>query len=114
MAEVELRIVDRPGSRSGVWRTNDGGRTKIYYLVVEAVDPAGRTVPMDIKSVENGRTATVKSFAIHVPQSEYDRVARDKQSDGLVDDREAGEKPAGSLGFKWSIPAMDGQMITDW
>lgn len=114
MTPLDLRIVDREGTRSGVWRTNDGGSTKVYYIVVEAVDPAGNVIPMDIRNVETGRMQTVRTWAVRVPKAEYDRVARDKQSDGLIDDREAGRKPAGSLDFKWSIPAMDGQMITDW
>lgn len=114
MTPLELRIVDRTGTRSGVWRTNDGGSTKVYYLIVEAIDPAGRAVPMDIRSVETGRTQAVTTWGIRVPQREYDRVAQDKKSDGIIDDREAGAKPAGSLDFKWSIPVMDGQMITAW
>lgn len=111
---LELRIVDRAGTRSGVWRTNDGGSTRVYYIVVEAIDPAGNAVPMDIRSVETGRTSTVTTWAVHVPESEYNRVARDKQSDGIVDDRKAGTKPAGSLAFSWSLPVRDGQMITSW
>jgi len=110
---LTLRIVDREGIRSGVWRTNDGGRTRVHYIIVEAVDAAGQTVAMDIENVETGRTERVDHWGIRVPVKVYDRVAHDKQSDGIIDDRQAGMKPAGSLDFRWDIP-VSGGMITRW
>lgn len=113
-SKLDLRIVDREGTRTGVWRTNDGGHTKVFYLVVEAIDPAGRAVPMKIRSVETGRTETVTHWGVRVPEREYNRVGQDKASDGIVDDREAGTKPAGSLDFSWRLPVQNGHMITSW
>jgi len=108
-----IRIVDRDGVRSGVWRTNDGGKTRVYYLVVEAIDPAGRPVPMEIRNWETGKTGTVEYWGVRVPQSEYERVAADKTSDGVIDRPEAGRKPSGSLDIVWDIPAGE-QTITEW
>jgi hypothetical protein len=107
-----LRIVDRAGVRSGVWRTPDNNRTKVYYLIVEALDVNGVAVSFPIKSFETGNTETVTHWGIRVPEKTYNKVGQDKQSDGVIDDFEVGEKPAGTLEFKWSIPQQKNQMIT--
>jgi hypothetical protein len=109
-----LRIVDRAGVRSGVWRTPDNNRTKVYYLIVEALDVNGVAVSFPIKSFETGNTETVTHWGIRVPEKTYNKVGQDKQSDGVIDDFEVGEKPAGTLEFKWSIPQQKNQMITGW
>ncbi|WP_315922379.1 DUF6384 family protein [Mesorhizobium sp. SP-1A] len=109
-----LRIVDRAGVRSGVWRTPDNNRTKVYYLIVEALDVNGVAVPFPIKNFETGNTETVTHWGIRVPEATYNKVGHDKQSDGVIDDFEVGKKPAGTLEFKWSIPQQNNQMITRW
>jgi len=109
-----LRIVDRAGVRSGVWRTPDNNRTKVYYLIVEALDVNGVAVSFPIKNFETGNTETVTHWGIRVPEKTYNKVGQDKQSDGVIDDFEVGEKPAGTLEFKWSIPQQKNQMITRW
>ncbi len=50
-AEFTLRIVNRPGEASGVWRKpeiNPQGRND--YLIVEAVAPDGRVLPRSIRN----------------------------------------------------------------
>lgn len=112
--ELPITIVDREGVRSGVWRTNDGGRTRVYYVVVEALDPSGNPVAMDIRNFETGRTEKVTHWGVQVSEAAYRAVEADKVSDGVVDDRAAGRKPSGSLGFEWTIDARGGHMITRW
>lgn len=111
---LNLRIVDRSGIKTGVWRSQDSGRTKLYYIVVEALDPAGKVVPMAIKNVETGLTDTVNYWGVRVPEAVYNRVGKDKSSDGIVDDVDAGSKPAGTLDFKWALQTVNNHMITRW
>lgn len=111
---LQLRIVDRAGVLSGVWRSQDGGRSKVHYLIVEALDPQGAAVAMNIKNFETGKTETVTHWGIRVPEKEYNRVGKDKKDNGVIDDYEVGEKPSGTLDFQWSLPKVGSQMITRW
>jgi hypothetical protein len=110
----DIRIVDREGERSGVWRYWEPTGEKYYYVVVEAVDKTGRVQPVDVKNVENGRTYNVRSWGIRVPQRTYEKVGADKQADGVVDNARAGVKPAGSIDIRWDIPTINDQRITSW
>lgn len=111
---LTIRIVDRTGVKAGVWRSQNGGATKVHYIVVEALDPVGKVLPMNIKNVETGATELVNYWGIRVPEAVYNRVGKDKQSDGIVDDTDAGIKPAGTLEFDWSLETINNHMITRW
>ncbi|TLX15884.1 DUF6384 family protein [Rhizobium sp. MHM7A] len=110
----DIRIVDREGERSGVWRYWEPTGEKYYYLVVEAVDRTGRVQSVDVKNVENGRTYNASTWAIRVPQRTYEKVGADKQADGVVDNTKAGVKPAGSIDIRWDLPTINDQRITSW
>ncbi|WP_075214051.1 DUF6384 family protein [Mongoliimonas terrestris] len=109
-----VRIVSRPGESSGVWRVPDvNTNARNYYLVVEAIGPDGRPLALPVTSEEDGSTATVPVWGIRVSEATFDRVRRDKQADGIVDDDLVGEKPRGSLDVVYSMPVLGGA-ITDW
>jgi len=110
----DIQIVDRDGERTGVWRYWEPTGEKYYYVVVEAVDRTGRVQAIDVKNVENGRTYSVDTWAIRVPQRTYEKVGADKQSDGVVDNTKAGMKPAGSIDIRWDLPTINDQRITFW
>jgi hypothetical protein len=110
----DIRIVDREGERTGVWRYWEPTGEKYYYVVVEAIDRTGRAQSVDVKNVENGRTDNVRTWAIRVPQRTYEKVGADKQADGVVDNVKAGVKPAGSIDIRWDIPTINDQRITSW
>lgn len=110
----DIRIVDREGERSGVWRYWEPTGEKYYYVVVEAVDRTGRVQSVDVKNVENGRTYNASTWAIRVPQRTYEKVGADKQADGVVDNTKAGVKPAGSIDIRWDLPTINDQRITSW
>ena len=66
-AEFTLRIVNRPGEASGVWREpliNRGGRND--YLIVEAVAPGGKILARPILNEETGITSTVNKWGVRV------------------------------------------------
>ncbi len=88
--EAELVVV------GGVWRrSNDDPSVRNHYLRVQALDPADRPVPFLIRSEEDGTTGVVREWAERVPKDLYDRVARDKSDNGIVDDELFGRKRMG-------------------
>jgi hypothetical protein len=111
--EYQVRIVSRPGEPSGIWRVPQGNpRARNYYLVVEALDRAGRPVEVSVTSEEDGRTARTAKWGLRVAEAEFDRVRRDKLQDGVVDQPIIGRKVAGELAPRWDIPTPGGAILT--
>lgn len=110
----ELRIVSRPGERTGVFRVPDvNTRARNYYLIVEAVTPSGDALKLPIASEEDGTVKTVDKWGVRVPKATYDKVAADKSDDGIVEDNILGEKPRGSLAPVYEMDVLSGA-ITSW
>lgn len=108
-----LRIVNRTGVYSAFWRFEKQDRSKrAWYVTIEAIDAAGKPASADIFDAEDSVSKRVRMFAVRVPESRFDAIAADKKSDGILDDSEAGTKPAGSIDFKWSFETVNNQMIT--
>jgi len=111
---LTIKIVDRPKVMAGVFRMrNNDPKTKVFYLVVEALRPDGTAVPRQIRNVETDRTETVSLWAIRVSEGTYQKVAADKKNDGFINEREVGTKPAGALDIVWSVTT-GGETITKW
>lgn len=109
-----LRIVNREGVQSGVWRYHeDAPGGKNYYLVVEAIDANGQSLTLPITNEETQRIETVSLFALRVPQAEYDKVKADKLDNGLIDEAVVGEKRRGELDVDYRV-AVAGGAITEW
>lgn len=112
--EYTVRIVNRPGEPSAVWRVPAANpRARNYYLVVEAVDRTGRPVEVQVTSEEDGRTARVSRWGLRVPEAEFERVRRDKLADGIIDQPEIGRKRAGTLDTEWTVDTT-GRAILSW
>jgi hypothetical protein len=112
-AAYSIRIVNRPGEPSAIWRVPAANpRARNYYLIVEAVDRDGRPVEVPITSEEDGRTARVSRWALHVPEAEFERVRRDKLADGLIAQPVIGEKLAGSLAPRWTVQTTGGAILS--
>lgn len=113
-AELTIRIVSRPGEYSGVFRTpDDAPGRRNYYLVVEAVDPAGRPHALDVVSEEDQKTARVAKWGLRVSEAVFDAVAADKADDQIVENDVIGQKPRGALAPRYAIETTGGA-ITDW
>jgi hypothetical protein len=118
---LTINAVDRAGEKTGIRRRfkankNDTNSTAwSWYIHVEAVDPSGEVVPVPVTSVETGRHALAKSFAIRVTKEVYEEIGKDKKSDGHVDDKKMGEKPANSLAIRYSRAfSQEPQAILEW
>ena len=110
----EIRIVSRPGEYSGVWRIPDiNPDARNYYLIVEAVDAAGRVLKRRVRNEEDGRFYEVRKWGVRVGESTFEAVAADKRDDGIVGDYVLGIKPVGRLEPEYRVPDV-GTTITEW
>jgi hypothetical protein len=110
--EYQLRIVNRPGEPSGVWRVpQDNPRARNFYLIVEAVGRDGRPVAVPVTSEEDGKTATVSRWGQRVTPEEFERVRRDKLADGVVDQPVIGTKRAGETAPEWTVRTPGGAIL---
>jgi hypothetical protein len=112
--EYSLRIVNRPGERSGVWRVpdvNTGARN--YYIIVEAIDPTGRVLTIPITNEETGKTERVTEWGLRVDKETFEQVARDKQDNGIIEHDRFGYKNRGYLVPKYEMRT-SGAAITQW
>lgn len=110
----QLRVLQEPGERSGVWRipdANSGARN--YYIIIEAVDSRGVVLSLPITSEESGKTKIVSKWGVRVDQSTYQAIGADKKDDGIIQDRGVGQKQRGKLHPEYSISS-NGAAITDW
>lgn len=115
-ASLTLNIVDRVGVKSGVERSYNATNGKTWYLIVEALDKTGTSVLVPVKSSETSEHRFVPLFGVRVKQKEYNAVREDKKSDGRVDNRLMGQKPANTLTFEFNsrTDAKRPDMILEW
>jgi hypothetical protein len=112
--QYELRIVSRPGERSGVWRQSaDNSSVRNYYLIVEAIAPNGASLTLPIRNEENGRTVPARRWGLRVDEATYEGVAADKRDDGIIEKNVVGEKHRGELDPQYTV-ATTGAAITKW
>lgn len=112
--EYTLRIVNRPGERSGVWRVPDvNAQARNYYIIVEAIDATGEAVAVPITSEETGTTETVKSWGLRVDAATFNAVAEDKNDNGIIENIQVGEKSRGHLRPAYTLRTTGGA-ITRW
>jgi hypothetical protein len=112
--QYDLKIVQRRGERSGVWRVpDDNRRARNYYLIVEAVTPGGQRLAMPIRSEEDGKTKRVSEWGLRVDEATFNSVAADKRDDGIIEMDVVGAKHHGVLEPEYSV-ATTGGAITKW
>ncbi|MGD9656277.1 MAG: DUF6384 family protein [Methylocystis sp.] len=112
--EFDLRIVNRPGEASGVWRKPKvNPKARNDYLIVEAIAPDGRVLPRTIRNEETGMTSTVTKWGIRVSNEVFQRVLADKRDDGIIAKNLVGQKKRGSLDIDYVMPVLGGA-ITEW
>lgn len=112
--EYVIRVVGRPGQRSGIFRIPDANpAARNYYLIVEAVDPSGRPVRVRVTSEEEGKTDLVETWGMRVGAAEFERVRADKQDDGIIQNNRVGVKRRGYLQPEYAIPVQGGAIL-EW
>lgn len=112
--EYTVRIVNRQNERSGVWRVPDvNTNARNYYIIVEAIDHAGKPLTVPIENEETGKISMVDIWGQRVDESVFNAVARDKQDNGIIDRDRFGYKKPGYLVPDYEIPTSGGA-ITRW
>jgi hypothetical protein len=110
----DIRVVQEQGVPSGVWRIPDiNPDARNYYLIVEAVGPDGRPIPMPVVSEETRKKDTVARWGVRVDQAVFDAIRRDKSDDGIIQNTKVAEKARGAAQPRWLIPVPPGA-ITEW
>ncbi|MFN3607891.1 MAG: DUF6384 family protein [Hyphomonas sp.] len=111
----EVRVVYGPGEeRSGVFRIPDdvpGARN--YYLIVEAVDPAGRLVEVLVTSEEDRRSDRVTRWGQRVNEAVFRSVANDKSDDQIIQNAVIGRKSQGYLSPQYAVETPGGAIL-EW
>jgi Family of unknown function (DUF6384) len=114
-AIYQVRVVYGPGEEyTGVFRIPDdvpGARN--YYLVVEAVDPAGRLVEVPVTSEEDRRSDRVSRWGQRVSEDVFNGVAADKGDDQIVQNAVIGQKATGYLSPQYTVETPGG-VILEW
>ena len=112
---LTVRIVSRPKEYSGVFRIpNDAPNVTNYYLIVEAVDGAGRAHTLEIASEEDQATRRVNKWGVRVPEAVFNAVAADKRDDEIIQHAVVGRKPKGKLLPEYSEIEGAGGAILEW
>lgn len=114
-AIYQVRVVYGPGEEyTGVFRIPDdvpGARN--FYLIVEAVDPAGRLVEVPVTSEEDRRSDRVTRWGQRVSEAVFNRVGADKGDDQIVQDAAIGQKTAGYLSPQYTVDTAGGAIL-EW
>ena len=115
LVSYEVRVVYGPGEpRSGIFRIpDDAPNARNYYLIVEAVDPAGRLVEVEIESEEDRKTERVTRWGQRVSDNAFNAVASDKRDDQIIQNAVIGTKISGALSPTYSV-ATPGGAILEW
>ena len=115
VASYDIRVVYGPDeAQSGVFRIPDDvpdGRN--YYLIVEAVDAAGRAVTVPVVSEEDGVSKRVSRWGQRVSEDAFYTVAADKNDDQIIQGAKIGSKPSGRLSPVYTV-ATPGGAILEW
>ena len=127
--EYSLRVVSKPGVKSGIDRYYNG-RFSGWYLVVEAVDTHGNIVPVNIVNSENGAVSRTTMWGERVSGNDPNLVEKiqggykdnsllvsvimDKMDNGVVDNNLVGEKARGYLNYQLNSRDFEGKQITAW
>lgn len=114
-AIYEVRVVYGPGeARSGVFRIpEDVPGARNYYLIVEAVDPAGRLVEVPVTSEEDRRSDRVTRWGQRVSEAVFQSVADDKSDDQIIQHSVIGRKSQGYLSPQYTVDTPGGAIL-EW
>ena len=114
-AVYDVRVVYGPGeARSGVFRIpEDVPAGRNYYLIVEAVDPAGRLVEVPVSSEEDRRSDRVTRWGQRVSEAVFQSVANDKGDDQIIQNSVIGRKLQGYLSPQYTVDTPGGAIL-EW
>ncbi len=98
----------------------NGKIVKAYYLFVQARKADGKPIPRPILSSETAKTKVVTTWGEQIPEAVYERLAKDKREDGILNETAFAVKRKGVLDEEITMPGADGKplarmgRITGW
>lgn len=114
--EYTVSVISASGNgRSAVKRAfndTDGKRVSGYYLLVEARRPDGGVVKRKVHNAETGKDEEVSAWGERVPVEVYDRLAKDKKEDGILNESTFAVKKVGFAEEQVTMPGSDGRPLT--
>jgi hypothetical protein len=114
LAEYSLRIVDKEGESTGIWRFPEvNSDATNYYIIVEAIGVNGEPVALPIENEETREIDVVSVWAQRVPDITYEAIRADRLDDGIIQRNIMGVKQYGFLETEYTMPVLDGA-ITRW
>jgi uncharacterized protein (DUF2164 family) len=114
LQEYNLRVVNRPGVQSGIWRIPDSNTAATnYYVIVEALAPDGSALTLPVTNEETGLTESVATWGLRVPEAVFRSVESDKRDDGIIQRNIMGIKQFGFLDVDYTVPVLGGA-VTKW
>ncbi|MBL8738988.1 MAG: hypothetical protein JNL12_21355 [Planctomycetes bacterium] len=117
--EYTVTIIDRRDEVTGFERLA-GDRMAGLYLVVEALDGNGVALARPIVDLERKERVVVKRWAEEVTEEVWQRIAADKQKDGVLDETVFARKRRGFMSEDVVIedgrgrPLAQGRRVTKW
>ena len=114
-SEYDLRIVSRPGERTGVFFSpEDNPMARNYYIIVEGVAPGGKVLTLPIRNEQTGKTERVDRWGQRVSKETFDKIAGEKAAGGgVITNDTLGIKARGQLEPTFDAP-VPGGAITHW
>ena len=101
-AEIDFRIVDEDGEKSGFWRSRREDGPKQFFLVVEAVHE-GEAVNWAVRDFDSSKVISVAKFGLQVNEDVFRHFSDDKKKDGRIDTSKIGIKPVGNVLPIWNV-----------
>jgi hypothetical protein len=112
--DVRYQIIDRDGERAGFRRMKEKDpETTQWFLVIEALDGAGKAISMPVMSMDTGEVKLVTKWAIQVPENDFMKFADEKKKSGKIANTVIGTAPSNKTEPKWSVK-LTGNMLTEW
>lgn len=112
--QYEVQIVSGPTSLFDR-RWDKGGGVMAHYAIVETRASGGKILTRTIRDSETGQTSSVTTWAVQIPKEVFDRLATDKQSDGILNETRYAEKTRGSLNERIVLPGASSMgTLTSW
>ena len=109
-AEIDFRIIDREGEKSGFWRAESQDGPKQFFLVVEAVYE-DESVNWAIRDFDTNAVVSTSKFGLRVDEEVFRQLSDDKKEDGRINTQQIGFKPVGSVSPIWNVET-SGETIT--
>jgi hypothetical protein len=81
-------------------------------LIVEARTSDGTALKRRVHNIETGKDKEVTKWAERVPKEVYDRLARDKKEDGVLNETTFAVKRRGEAEEQVTMPGADGKPLT--